>query len=74
MCVCVRVSVCLCFILCGDGEHILDIVGWWKSMMNFKCLERIRIFTLFDNLGLQLFWLTMVVLEPIKIVNQGMTV
>ena len=43
-------------------------------MKTFKCLERIRIFTLFDNLGLRLFWLTMMVLEPIKIVNQGKTV
>ena len=42
--------------------------------MTFKCFERIRIFTIFDNLGLRLFWHTMMVLERIKIVNQGMIV
>ena len=53
----------------------MDIgVGGGVCIMAFKCWERIRIFTLFYTLGLRLFWYTMIVLELIKIVNQGITV
>ena len=55
-----------------SGCMCMDIgVKGGASSMTFKWLERIRITTLFDILGVQLFWHMMRVSEWIKIINQG---